>query len=80
MTFYLQSQFQRFLYQDLCVFSQKKKIENIFNGIFILSPVSVLGSKTLAWGFAIMPHRLRVLVPYCFQKLIMLTVLTYSHR
>ena len=37
--FQLQSQFQRFLYQTLCVFSQIKDIKRI-EGIFILSPGS----------------------------------------
>ena len=42
------------------------KIENILNRIFILLPescpgvglVGARGSKTLAWGFAMAPHRL----------------------
>ena len=68
--FWLPYQFQRFLYQTLCVFSQIK--ENILNRIFILllglCPWVGLGgaggggSKTLAWGFAMVPYRLRILV------------------
>ena len=48
------------------------KIENILNRIFIMLPESCPGvglvgaggggSKTLAWGFAMAPHRLRALV------------------
>ena len=59
-------QFQRFLYQTLYVFSQIK-IENKLNRIFILLLGSCLGmgmgeSKTIAWGFAMVPHRLSALV------------------
>ena len=44
--FQLQSQFQRFLSQTLCVFSQMKDI-NISEGIFILSPGSYPRCGTL---------------------------------
>ena len=43
-----QSQFQRFLNQTLCVFSQMKDI-NISNGIFLLSPGSCPRGGT--WGY-----------------------------
>ena len=66
--FQLPCQFQVFLYQTLCVFSQIK--ESVSNRFFILLLGScprggTLGcwwSKTLAWGFAMAPHRLRILV------------------
>ena len=53
------------------MFSQIK--ENILNIFFILLLGSCprggtwgcWGSKTLAWGFAMVPHRLRILVLYC---------------
>ena len=72
VNFKLQSQFQRILYISLCVFSQIKD-RNIMNGIFTLLPGTcsrggTLGcwgggrSKTLACGFAMAPHRLRVLI------------------
>ena len=53
------------------------KIENILNRIFILLPESCPGvglvgagggSKTLAWGFAMAPHRLRALVFFISMK------------
>ena len=57
------------------VCSHKWKIENILNRIFILLPRSCPGvglggagggePKTLVWGFAMAPHRLRALVSYC---------------
>ena len=66
--FQLPCQFQRFLYQTLCVFSQIK--ENILTEFSFCcwrhSPGVGLGgaggSKTLARGFAMAPHRLRILV------------------
>ena len=53
---------------EFALFSQIK--ENILNRIFILLLGSCPrggtwgagGSKTLAWGFAMAPHRLRILV------------------
>ena len=62
--------FKHFLYQTLCVFSQiedRKHIEQNFHSVAGVMPqgwdLGVLGSKTLAcMGFAIAPHRLRVLV------------------
>ena len=55
-----------FIPNFVCVLT-KYKIENILNRIFILLPGSCPGvglgeSKTLAWGFAMAPHRLRALV------------------
>ena len=44
--FRLQSQFQRF-FSILCVCSHKRKIENIFDRIFILSPGSCPRGRTL---------------------------------
>ena len=66
--FQLPCQFQRLLYQTLCVFLQIK--ENILNRFFILLLGSCPrggtwgagGSKTLAWGFVMAPHGLRILV------------------
>ena len=69
--FQLQSQFQRFLYQTVCVFSQvtdRKHIEQNFYYIAGFMPqgwhLGVLGggSKTLAWGFVMAPHGLRILL------------------
>ena len=65
-----QSQFQRFLYQTLCVFSQIKDIKHIkwnFHSVAWVMPLGwdfeVLGgSNILAWGFAMAPHRLCILV------------------
>ena len=63
-------QFQRVLYQIVCVFSQIKD-KKILNRIFILLPgccprvgLGVLGrvKKNLLWVFAMAPHQLRVLV------------------
>ena len=68
-----------------------KKIENKFNRIFILLPGSCprggtlgaggggggAGSKTLAWGFAMAPHRLRVLVFIIFIVVFLLLVFSY---
>ena len=79
----LTCQFQRFLYQTLRVFSQIKKIEKILNRIFILILLSgscpVVGlvggggeSKTLAWGFAMAPHRLRALVIILGSKMLLI--------
>ena len=60
----------RFLYQTLCTFSQikgRKHIEQNFHSVaWVMSQgwdLGVLGgSKTLAWGFAMEPHPLRILV------------------
>ena len=50
----LQSQFQRFLNQTLCIFSQMKYIYNISDGIFIRPPGSSpgvgLGGTMGGWG------------------------------
>ena len=78
--FQLQSHFQRF-YAKLLACCHKYNIENILNGIFILLPGSCTrgwtwacwGSKTLAWGFAMAPHRLRVLVT-CLRRFILLNI------
>ena len=62
----------RFLNQTLCTFLQIKD-RNILNaGVMRLMPqgldLGVLGgSKPLAWGFAMAPHRLRILVS-CLQS------------
>ena len=60
----------RSLYQTLCAFLQikdRKNIEQKFPSVARVMPLGwnlrVLGgSKTLAWGFAMAPHRLRILV------------------
>ena len=60
----------RFLYQTLCAFLQikdRKHIEQNFHSVAGVMPqgwdFGVLGgSKTLAWGFAMVPHQLRILV------------------
>ena len=64
----------RFLYQTLCAFLQikdRKQIEQNFHSVAGIMPqgwdFGVLGgSKTLAWGFAMAPHRLRILVTIYF--------------
>ena len=66
----LTCQFQRFLYQTLCVFSQIKDRKHIEQNFYSVAKFKarwwdcrVLGeSKTFAWGFAMAPHRLRTLV------------------
>ena len=65
----LTCQFQRFSYQTLCVFSQikdRKHIEQNFYSVAKVMPRVGLRcsgeSKTIAWGFAMVPHRLRALV------------------
>ena len=67
----LKCQFQRFsLPHSLCVFSQikdRKHIEQNFHSVGRVIPrdgtCGCWGeSKTLAWGFAMAPHRLRALV------------------
>ena len=80
-----------FIPNSLCVYSQIKKIENILNRIFILLPGScprggTCGcwgeSKTLSWGFAMAPHRLRALVAFCKQfrpRLDSTELLTYMY-
>ena len=59
----------RFLYQTLCAFLQikdRKHIEQNFHSVAGVMPQGRLGgagwSKTLAWGFAMAPHRLCILV------------------
>ena len=60
----------RFLYQFLCAFLQikdRKHIEQNFHSVAGVMPLGwdlgVLGwSKTLTWGFAMAPPRLRILV------------------
>ena len=60
----LTCQFQGFLYQTLCVFSQikdRKHIEHNFHFVARVMPrggtLGCLGaSKTLAWGFAMAPY------------------------
>ena len=62
--------FQRSLYQTLCAFLQikeRKHIEQNFHSVAGVMPQGLGlggagGSKTLAWGFAMAPHRLRILV------------------
>ena len=62
----------RFLYQALCAFLQikdRKHIERNFHPVAGIMPqVWDLGvlvrSKTLAWGFEMAPHRLRILVSF----------------
>ena len=55
-------QFQRFLYQTLCVLSQikdRKHIEqNIHSVAKVMPGVGLRESKILAWGLAMAPHRL----------------------
>ena len=68
----LTCQFQRFLYQALGVFSQikdRKHIEQNFHSVARVMPQGwTCGcwgeSKTLAWGFAMGPHRLHALVGF----------------
>ena len=60
----------RFLYQTLCAFLQikdRKHIEQNFHSVAGVMPqgwdFGVLGgSKTVAWGFAMAPHQLCILV------------------
>ena len=62
----------RFLCQTLCAFLQikdRKHIEPNFHSVAGVIPQGwdfggggAGGSKTLAWGFAMAPHRLRILV------------------
>ena len=62
----------RLLYQTLCAFLQikdRKHIEQNFHSVAWVMPQGwdkgVLdGSKTLAWGISMAPHRLRILVFY----------------
>ena len=66
----LTCQFQRFLYQTLFVFSQIKDRKHIEQNFHFVARVMPQGgtcgyweeSKTLAWGFAMEPYRLRALV------------------
>ena len=65
--FRLPCQFHRFLYQTLCVFSQKIDRKTYWKELSFCCQVHAPGrdwreSKTLAWGFAMAPHRLRALV------------------
>ena len=61
----------KILYQTLCVFSQiknRKHIEQNFHSVarFMHRGGTGGSKKTLAWGFAMVPHRLPALVdPYC---------------
>ena len=65
----------RFLYQILCAFLQlkdKKHIEqNLYSVAGVMTQgwdVGVLGgSNTLAWGFAMVPHQLCILVLFCIR-------------
>ena len=58
----------RFLYKTLCAFLQikdRKHIEQNFDSVAVVMPqgwdFEVLGgSKTLAWGFAMAPHQLKL--------------------
>ena len=66
-------QFQSFLYQTLCVFSQikdRKHIEQNFCSVAkVMARGGISGSggvKNVAWGFAMAPHRLRALVFFIF--------------
>ena len=60
----------KILYQTLCVFlhiKDRKHIEQNFHSVVEVMPQGwdlgeLVGSKTLAWGFAMAPHRLRILV------------------
>ena len=72
--FQLPCQFQRILYQTLFVFSQitdRKHIEYKFYSVAGVMhqgwDLGCWGSKTLAWGFAMAPHRLRILVTFFFK-------------
>ena len=64
----------RFLYQTLCAFLQIKDRKHIEQNFLSVAGVmhqgwdlGVLGgSKTLAWGFEMAPHRLRILVFFLF--------------
>ena len=68
--FRLPCHFQRFLYQTLCVFSQIKDKKTYWTEFSLCCRcrcagvgLGVLrGSKTLAWGFAMAPHWLHILV------------------
>ena len=70
----LHCQILRFLYQTLCAFLQikdRKHIEQNFYFVDVVMPqgwdLGVLGgSKTLARGLAMAPHRPRILVLFCF--------------
>ena len=69
ITVQLQSQFQSYFYEIIFVFSQIKDKKNYLTDFLFCclghAPVvglGVLWSKTLAWGCAMAPHRLRVLV------------------
>ena len=59
--------FSKILYQTLCVFSQIKDSKHIVKDFHSVARVGLGAagggeSKTLAWGFAMVPHRLRALV------------------
>ena len=66
--FQLQSQFQRFLYQTLCVFPQIKDVKHIIQNfhtvIWVMSQWwdLVLGVNNLSMGICNGAHRLRILV------------------
>ena len=65
--------FKDYFYQTLCVFSQvqdKKRIEQNFHSVTWAMPRdgtwgAVGVKKNFAWGFAMAPHRLRILIVYC---------------
>ena len=67
----LPCQFRRF-YTKLCVFSQikdRKHIEQNFHSVAGVMPQGwdfgvLRRSKTLAWGFAMAPHRLHIQVTF----------------
>ena len=82
--FQLQSQFQRFLFQTLCVFSQMK-IQILSDGIFILSPGSCPRGGT--WGYLGAKIKFRPAVcPLCYlllnhwTKLNQIWCVGYSHK
>ena len=68
----------RFLYQTLCTFLQikdRKYIEKNFHSVAGFMPQEcdlggAGGSKLLVWGFAMAPHRLRILVLDFYSTLI----------
>ena len=74
MKFRLPCQFQRFLYQSLCVFTQIKDKKHIEQNFYFYSVAGVMpqgwnlrclrGSNTQAWVFSMALHRLRVLFSF----------------
>ena len=70
--FRLHCQILRFLYQTLCAFLQikdRKHIEQNFHSVAGVMPqgwdLGVLG-RSFTWGFAMVPHRLHILVYFSF--------------